>query len=69
MVQKLDRLPPVYELSKMFTAEEVVDGALKALEGPEWLLLIDAKSKLLWRVARAAPSLVTRIVRRSSRRR
>jgi NAD(P)-dependent dehydrogenase (short-subunit alcohol dehydrogenase family) len=67
MVQKLDRLPPVYQLSKMFTAEQVVDGALKALERPEWLLLIDAKSKLLWRVGRAAPELVTKIVRRGSR--
>ncbi len=67
MVQKLERLPPVYALSKMFSAEEVVSRALAALEGPEWLLLIDGKSKLLWRVGRAAPELVTRIVRRGSR--
>ncbi len=67
MVRKLDRLPPVYRMSKMFSAEEVVDGALRALEGPDWILLVDAKSKLLWRVGRAAPELVTRIIRRGSR--
>jgi short-subunit dehydrogenase len=69
MVQKLDRLPPIYELSRMFTAEEVARGAFAGLESDDFLLLIDAKSKLLHGVMRAAPRLLDLVVHRTTKRR
>jgi len=65
MVRDLDELPPVYKLSRMFTAEEVVDGALAALDRSDWIVLIDTGSKALWRVGRLAPTLLDLIVRRA----
>lgn len=67
MVRDLPEQPPVYKLSRMFTAEEVVDAAMKGLERDEWLMLVDAKSKLLHKVGALAPSIVDAIVRRASR--
>lgn len=67
MVRALPELPAIYKLSRMFTAEEVVDAALRGLETDDHLLLVDAKSKLLWGVSRAAPSVVDLVVRRATK--
>lgn len=67
MVRDLPEQPPVYKLSRMFTAEEVVDAALKGLEREDWLMLVDAKSKLLHKVGAIAPSIVDAIIRRATR--
>lgn len=67
MVQQLDSLPPVYKLSRMFSAEEVVKEALASLRRPEWVVLIDAGSKALWRLGRLAPNVVDRVVRWADR--
>lgn len=65
MVRNLAELPPVYKLSRMFSAEEVVDGALAGLDGDDWILLVDLGSKALWRVGRIAPTLLDLVVRRA----
>jgi short-subunit dehydrogenase len=63
MVRNLPRRPPIYKLSPLVSAERVVTAALRALDGRDWLILIDARSKALWHVNRAAPAVVDRIVR------
>lgn len=67
MVQQLETLPPVYKLSRIFTAPEVVDEALASVERPDWLVLIDVGSKALWRLGRLAPAVVDRVVRWADR--
>ncbi len=63
MVRNLDTLPPVYKLSPLFTAEQVVDAALRELSRPGLVALVDLRSKALWRVARLAPALLDLVVR------
>lgn len=63
MVRNLEKLPPVYKLSPLFTAEEVADAALRELERPGLVALVDLRSKALWRVARLAPRLLDLVVR------
>ncbi len=63
MVRNVGPLPPVYKLSPLFTAEQVVGAALVELERPGLVALVDLRSKLLWRAYRAAPALVDRVVR------
>lgn len=65
MVRDLEELPPVYKLSRMFSAEEIVAGALSGLKRSDWIVLVDLNSKALWRVGRVAPALVDLIVRRT----
>ncbi len=67
MVRSLDRVPPVYKLSPLYGAEEVVDAALRGLDRPGFILLIDARSKALYGVARAAPRLLDMVIRRATR--
>ncbi|HJL02056.1 MAG TPA: SDR family NAD(P)-dependent oxidoreductase [Polyangiaceae bacterium LLY-WYZ-15_(1-7)] len=67
MVQQLERLPPIYKLSKMFTAEEIVDAALKGLDRRAWIQLVDLSSKALLKVGALAPGVVDRIIRLAAR--
>lgn len=67
MVQELEHRPAVYDLSRLYTAEEVVTAALKGIEKRRFLLFVDAGSKSLHRVGRVAPGLVDYIVRRAGR--
>jgi 3-hydroxybutyrate dehydrogenase len=62
MVQRLPRKPPVYKLSKLYSAEEIVSASIEDFKSREWITLVDVGSKALWRVARAAPAVVDRIV-------
>lgn len=65
MVSDLPKRPPIYRLSKLFSADEVVDATLRTLdEGRgDWRILIDASSRLTWRVNRLAPKVVDVITR------
>jgi short-subunit dehydrogenase len=63
MVRDLPRLPGVYRLSPMFSADQVVDAALRDLESPGLVQLVDVRSKLTWRANRLLPGLVDRVVR------
>lgn len=63
MVHNLPRRPPIYKLSPLMSAEQVVTAALRALDRRDWLILVGARSKALWRVNRAAPGLVDTVVR------
>ena len=67
MVRSLAKVPPIYKLSRLYSAEEVVDATMKGLDGNAFTLLVDANSKLLHRVGAIAPGLVDRIVRFASR--
>ena len=66
MVRDLAELPPVYRLSPMFSAEEIVGAWLRDLDRPGLVQLVDLRSKALWRVSRVMPSLVDRIIRIAS---
>ena len=66
MVRDLPQVPPVYKLSRLFTAEEVVEALLRGLERSGWIILVDVGSKAMWRVGRTAPGLLDRIVRWAS---
>ena len=59
----LPELPPVYKLSPMFSAAQIVEAWLREVERPGLYALVDVRSKALWRVARFAPRLVDLIVR------
>lgn len=65
MVRDLAELPPVYALSPMFSAAEIVDAWLREVDRPGLHALVDLRSKALWRVARYAPRLLDLIVRRA----
>ena len=67
MVQNLSEVPPVYKLSRLFTAEEVVNKALKGLRGSGWLMLTDMNSKAMRWADRMMPWLVDGIVNRAAR--
>jgi len=66
MVRDLPELPPIYKLSKMFTAEEVVEGALRGLDRNDWIVLIDRNSRALHTLGRLAPRLVDLVIRLST---
>jgi NAD(P)-dependent dehydrogenase (short-subunit alcohol dehydrogenase family) len=63
MVRALKELPPVYKLSPMFTATQVIDAWFRELDRPALLALVDLRSKALWTVSRIAPPILTAIVR------
>jgi short-subunit dehydrogenase len=67
MVRELAKVPPIYKLSRLYTAEEVVDAALRGLDRRAFAILVDANSKLLHKVGALAPGVVDRIVRFASR--
>jgi short-subunit dehydrogenase len=62
MVRALDEIPPVYRLSRLHSAAEVVDAALRGLETDSFKILVDAGSKALHRVDGVAPGAVDRLV-------
>ncbi|NLY95048.1 MAG: SDR family NAD(P)-dependent oxidoreductase [Myxococcales bacterium] len=62
MVRALDEVPPVYRLSRLYSAAEVVDAALAGLEGHAFKIFVDAGSKILHRIDRVAPAVVDGIV-------
>lgn len=57
MVRGLAERPAVYKLSRMFTAERVVDEALRALERPEWRILVGLDQRALVALERVAPGV------------
>lgn len=63
MVRNLGKLPPVYKLSPLFSADEVASAALRELDRPGLVALVDLRSKALWRVARFAPRVLDLVVR------
>jgi hypothetical protein len=67
MVQSLESLPAVYKLSRLFSAEEIVNKALKGLRGSGWLMFTDLNSKAMHWADRLMPSVVDGIVNRASR--
>ncbi|MEM9195322.1 MAG: SDR family NAD(P)-dependent oxidoreductase [Myxococcota bacterium] len=67
MVRNLQYRPPVYRLSRLFSAEEIVAETLAKLDRRGFVILIDTTSKALWRVARTAPQIVDFIVQRTAR--
>ncbi len=62
MVRDLPRKPPIYKLSKLYSAEQIVEAALADFESSAWVTLVDLGSKALWRVARFAPAVLDRVV-------
>ncbi|MCA9617032.1 MAG: SDR family NAD(P)-dependent oxidoreductase [Sandaracinus sp.] len=67
MVRDLAKVPPIYKLSRLYSAEEVVDATLKNLDRRGFVLLVDAYSKLLHKVGAVAPGVVDRIIRFAAR--
>ena len=67
MVQKLPKRPPIYKLSKLYSAAEIVGAALRQIEGKRWLILVDPGSKVLHAVDSLLPGVVDRIVRLTAR--
>ena len=63
MVREIEDLPPVYKLSPLFTAKQVIDAYLDQLDRPALVALVDLRSKALHRVARLAPGVLDAIVR------
>ncbi len=63
MVRQLPRVPPIYRLSPLFSAEEIVDAYFAELDTPGLIQLVDLRSRALHRVARIAPGLLDRLVR------
>lgn len=63
MVRELAQLPPIYKLSPLFSAEDVVGAALRDVDRPGLVGLVDLRSKALWRVGRWAPRLLDMVVR------
>lgn len=55
--------PGVFKVATLLSAKNVVDAALKGMTRDEWLILVDAQSKVVRRVDRLVPGLVDRIVR------
>ncbi len=63
MVRNLESLPPIYKLSPLFSPDEIAGAALREIDRPGLLALVDLRTKALWRVARLAPALLDVIVR------
>ncbi|MEM9862833.1 MAG: SDR family NAD(P)-dependent oxidoreductase [Myxococcota bacterium] len=62
MVRNIEKMPPVYRLSALVSAETVVDAAMAGMQGNEWRILVDARSKVVSAVDRAVPGIVDRVV-------
>ncbi len=67
MVRNLPKVPPIYKLSKLYTAAEIVGATLKQLESKDWLILVDPGSKVLHAVDSVLPGVVDRIIRLAAR--
>lgn len=62
MVDALAEIPPVYRLSKMYTAEATVKYTLKALDRPGFKILPDGNARLVNMLLRRAPKLLDRVL-------
>jgi 3-dehydrosphinganine reductase len=62
MVRNLSSVPPVYKLSRMFSAEEIVDSALAGLDGRDDVLLVDLGSRATRRLNQLVPGVLDRIL-------
>ena len=62
-MRDLAELPPVYELSPLFSAEQVIEAFLKEVERPGLFALVDLRSKAMWRAGRWWPGVVDAIIR------
>lgn len=62
MVRDLERVPPVYKLSRLFTAEEVVEATLRALDGREAMIFVDVTSRATRALNASATGLVDRVL-------
>lgn len=67
MVHNLPYRPKIYDLSPALSAETIVSATLAGLERPGFLVLVDARTKLLWKVGQLAPGLIDGMVRRATR--
>ena len=67
MVRSLPRLPPIYKLSKMFSADQVVDAAMRGIEKRSWILLVDLNSRALERIGALMPGVLDRVIRLATR--
>lgn len=67
MVHNLPYRPKIYDLSPALSAETIVDAALAGLERPGFLVLVDARTKLLWKLGQLAPGVIDGMVRRATR--
>lgn len=63
MVKNLATLPPIYKLSPLFSARDVVHAFLDDLDRPGWISLVDLRSHALWRVGRFVPAVLDVVVR------
>ena len=62
MVRDLERVPPVYKLSRLYTAEEVVAATLRALDTREAMIFVDATSRAVRALNATANGLVDRVL-------
>jgi NAD(P)-dependent dehydrogenase (short-subunit alcohol dehydrogenase family) len=62
MVRSLASVPPVYKLSRTFTAEEIVDSALRGLEGDQGVLFVDLSSRATRRLNQLVPGVLDRVL-------
>jgi hypothetical protein len=62
MVRSLASVPPVYKLSRMFTAEEIVDSALRGLERDQDVLFVDMGSRATRRLNQLVPGILDRVL-------
>lgn len=67
MVRNLPRLPPIYKLSKMFSADQVVDAAMRGIEKRSWILLVDLNSRAMERIGALMPGVLDRVIRLATR--
>lgn len=67
MVRDLERLPPIYKLSRLYSAEEIVASSMGQIERGGFLQLVDATSRATHLATALVPGLVDRIVQRASR--
>lgn len=67
MVQNLEKRPPIYKLSKLYSAAEIVGTTLKHFDERDWLILVDPGSKVLHAIDSVLPGVVDRIIRLAAR--
>ena len=68
MVTNLPELPAVYRLSPPRDAARVSEDILAALESSDFMVLVGARTKLLWHMQRALPSGLDWALRRAAKR-
>lgn len=67
MVRNLPYQPKIYELAPPMNAELVVEKALAALEGDDFVLLVDARSRAYSAFSRLWPRALDFVVKRATR--